>query len=482
MRNNQRPDIYLVILFAIVVAWTSADGQHVVLGQVIDENQHSMPGVSVLLKGTAVGTATDFDGNFKLPLDGEIGTIVISFVGYTTVEQAVHDGDNVKIIMKPDLVESFFNVPRLPKLFVDKSIALRKSVDQMSFPIYIAFSDSTVKSGIAIAIFKKSDSLYLIAPIDLFISSFGENIVAVGIESNGRLFSAVVIQVTPTVAENSEVKVACVPAGGRLLSSSSILFAKRSSKVYKTLDSLNSVVELQTAETNAAYSEIHLTNRHRHVINIGAPIFNEKGVHGFIVDNVGQHLVAKALPKTLILLNSAFDTTTTLIRFNEEKLTKKINYALFKPRSLSFGILVPLNFYWGHDLGFGNTKMLLGSAGTFARFSILGLRFGYQFSYNKMRSRILNDFTAFRAVENVFTEQTAYVEWAMVKHYRSFSMSLRGGLSWLKATTNLVDESGQKELIEDVIVASVDKTPRAVQLGAQLGTIFRTSLIAEERT
>ena len=32
----------------------------------VDEKGEPLPGASVLIKGTAIGTSTDFDGNFQL--------------------------------------------------------------------------------------------------------------------------------------------------------------------------------------------------------------------------------------------------------------------------------------------------------------------------------------------------------------------------------------------------------------------------------
>ena len=37
-----------------------------ITGVVVDENGGALPGVTVMIKGTSLGTATDIDGNFKL--------------------------------------------------------------------------------------------------------------------------------------------------------------------------------------------------------------------------------------------------------------------------------------------------------------------------------------------------------------------------------------------------------------------------------
>ncbi|MCY7422724.1 MAG: SusC/RagA family TonB-linked outer membrane protein, partial [Chitinophagaceae bacterium] len=57
-------------------------------GKVTDENGDGIGSVSVLLKGTGTGTSTNTDGNFTLniPDDRANGTLIFSFVGFTSQE------------------------------------------------------------------------------------------------------------------------------------------------------------------------------------------------------------------------------------------------------------------------------------------------------------------------------------------------------------------------------------------------------------
>ena len=55
-------------------------------GKVIDAaDQQPIPGVAVVVKGTTLGTVTDFDGNFAIKVENG-QTLVFSFIGYSTVE------------------------------------------------------------------------------------------------------------------------------------------------------------------------------------------------------------------------------------------------------------------------------------------------------------------------------------------------------------------------------------------------------------
>jgi len=61
-----------------------------ITGKVTDQTTgESLIGVSVKVKGTASGTVTDINGNFTLNAP-EDGTLVISFIGYTTVEVPIN--------------------------------------------------------------------------------------------------------------------------------------------------------------------------------------------------------------------------------------------------------------------------------------------------------------------------------------------------------------------------------------------------------
>lgn len=68
-------------------------------GTVYDDNGEPLIGVTVTVKGTNQGTATDLDGNFMLKnVTGK--TLVFSYVGYRTTE--VPAGENIKVTMLED--------------------------------------------------------------------------------------------------------------------------------------------------------------------------------------------------------------------------------------------------------------------------------------------------------------------------------------------------------------------------------------------
>lgn len=63
-----------------------------VTGRVIDANtKEIIPGTTIQLKNTSTGTITDADGYFSLNVNNAKDVLIVSFIGYKTVEQPVED-------------------------------------------------------------------------------------------------------------------------------------------------------------------------------------------------------------------------------------------------------------------------------------------------------------------------------------------------------------------------------------------------------
>lgn len=76
-----------------------------VTGNVVDENGSPLPGVTVLLKGTSLGTATDANGKFTLqvPAGDATNTLVCSFIGMKNKELKLDHGQtNYKITLEEE--------------------------------------------------------------------------------------------------------------------------------------------------------------------------------------------------------------------------------------------------------------------------------------------------------------------------------------------------------------------------------------------
>lgn len=71
-------------------------------GKVIDATGEPVIGASILEKGTTNGVITDIDGNFTLNVSSSNAILVISFVGYKTIELPALDKTLQKLVLKED--------------------------------------------------------------------------------------------------------------------------------------------------------------------------------------------------------------------------------------------------------------------------------------------------------------------------------------------------------------------------------------------
>lgn len=76
-------------------------GNEFVLKGVIVDNSGSLPGVSVLRKGTTEGTETDFDGKFSIKVSRH-DYLVFNYLGYKTVEIKVTDNKDINVTLLED--------------------------------------------------------------------------------------------------------------------------------------------------------------------------------------------------------------------------------------------------------------------------------------------------------------------------------------------------------------------------------------------
>lgn len=78
---------FLFITFMIcTLGFSQSKGKVAGLITDADLNDEAMPFVNVMIKGTTIGSATDMDGKYELAIVAGNHTLVISFVGYETIE------------------------------------------------------------------------------------------------------------------------------------------------------------------------------------------------------------------------------------------------------------------------------------------------------------------------------------------------------------------------------------------------------------
>lgn len=69
-------------------------------GKVTDETGLPIPGATILLKGSSTSVGSDFDGKFQINAPKN-GNLIISFVGYKTVDTAINGQNSVNVKLYP---------------------------------------------------------------------------------------------------------------------------------------------------------------------------------------------------------------------------------------------------------------------------------------------------------------------------------------------------------------------------------------------
>ncbi len=79
-----------------------AFAQNQIKGHVADAAGDPIIGANVTVKGTTTGTITDIDGNFTLEVGSTDGTLVVSFIGYKSVEAKMNGTSPINVILQED--------------------------------------------------------------------------------------------------------------------------------------------------------------------------------------------------------------------------------------------------------------------------------------------------------------------------------------------------------------------------------------------
>ena len=97
----RKPLLILILLLSFTTVF--AQEQLSVSGRVVDGTGVTLPGVSVIEKGTTNGTVTDIDGNYTLKVP-QGATLVFSYIGFISQEFVIQRSGAVDVEMKADVI------------------------------------------------------------------------------------------------------------------------------------------------------------------------------------------------------------------------------------------------------------------------------------------------------------------------------------------------------------------------------------------
>lgn len=97
----------MLCLLFLGVGTVIAQGQNSTIdvqGKVVDsETGEALPGVNIILKGTARGTSTDLQGEFEINVPNAQSTLVFSYIGYEKLEMPAGNGDFLNVRLSEDI-------------------------------------------------------------------------------------------------------------------------------------------------------------------------------------------------------------------------------------------------------------------------------------------------------------------------------------------------------------------------------------------
>lgn len=127
---------WLCLAFVLLGSGTLLAQSFSVRGTVRDVTGETLPGVSVLIKGTAKGTITDMDGNYSLTNATGNEILVFSFIGMETQEVALKNKQRIDVVMQTatigleEVVAIGYGTVKKPDLTGSVSVAPIKDMEK----------------------------------------------------------------------------------------------------------------------------------------------------------------------------------------------------------------------------------------------------------------------------------------------------------------------------------------------------------------
>ena len=94
----------IVFLLASLFTVWIANGQNTIIKGIVTDSitGEGLPYVSLIFKGTTIGTATDGDGNFSFSASTDVRNLEVSYLGYDTKEIKIVPGKTNNLDIKLD--------------------------------------------------------------------------------------------------------------------------------------------------------------------------------------------------------------------------------------------------------------------------------------------------------------------------------------------------------------------------------------------
>ncbi|MEQ8416462.1 MAG: TonB-dependent receptor [Imperialibacter sp.] len=109
-------------------------------GKVFDENGDPLPGATIVVKGTAVGTISDINGSFNLLAPNDATSLIVSFVGYQSQEVSIAGRSTIDVTLQADIQALqeivVIGYGAVKKADITGSVAQVKSEELQAVPVF----------------------------------------------------------------------------------------------------------------------------------------------------------------------------------------------------------------------------------------------------------------------------------------------------------------------------------------------------------
>ena len=134
--------IVLITGLFLSFSFTSFSQEKNVTGKVTSsEDGLGIPGVSVSVEGSTIGTITDTEGNYRLSVPNDAKTLVFSFVGMETQKLAI-TSDIINVVMSTDT--------KIVDEVVVTALGIKREKKALGYSVSSIKSEELVKSGIPV--------------------------------------------------------------------------------------------------------------------------------------------------------------------------------------------------------------------------------------------------------------------------------------------------------------------------------------------
>ena len=93
---------YFISMFLLLFSSALLAQSLRITGKVFDNFDETLPGVTVMLRGSTTGTITDGNGEFTITVPSDTCVLTFSFIGYKTEEVKIGDARIITVRMKEE--------------------------------------------------------------------------------------------------------------------------------------------------------------------------------------------------------------------------------------------------------------------------------------------------------------------------------------------------------------------------------------------